>query len=54
MLTKKPDNSLKSRPRIVEKYDSRQGEIIVSLATDDMVVGETELVLEHKKEKERD
>lgn len=49
MIAKKLDNLTRNRLRVVEKYDSSQGEVTISLAAEDVVVGETELILEHKK-----
>lgn len=43
------------KTRIVEKYECSAGEneeITITLAVDDVILGETEIVLEHKKEKE--
>ncbi len=43
------------RPRIVEKYECTAGEneeITITLAVNDAILGETEIVLEHKRDKE--
>lgn len=54
MLAKKFNNLAKNELRVVEKYDSSQGEVTISLAAEDVVLGETEIILEHRKDQSGD
>jgi hypothetical protein len=52
VLAKESGLSPLKKPKIREKYccSEGRGEVTVTLAVDDAVLGKTELVLEHKKD----